>query len=184
MKRDYRTKLGWLATYLRLKCHNLTAAKAFNTVSADDSSTAKRLLEQSTRLLEQTKNDNRSLTKTVSLLTLLFLPGTFISVSCDTAFLALAKLSQGLFGTNFFAISTSDSNKPPQWIAVVEVWIFFAVTAPITGVFFVIWYFDLMGKTSIGFPERRGRRDKNLELRTPGSEYGGLVRRGRTDEAL
>ncbi len=51
-------------------------------------------------------------------------------------------------------------------------------------IFFVMWYFDLMDKTTTRFLERRGRRDKNLELRTLGSEYGGVVRQGGADEAL
>ena len=48
--------------------------QAFNSVSAEDNLTSKQLLKDA-------RNDGRELTTVVSLLTLVFLPGSFISVS-------------------------------------------------------------------------------------------------------
>lgn len=45
-----------------------------------DSNTSKEILTETKNLLEESRKDSKSLTNTVSILTLLFLPGTFISV--------------------------------------------------------------------------------------------------------
>ena len=69
-------------------------SQAYNLVAAEDSKTAKEILGESAtgstnstkilqatrKLLLETRNDGRELTNIVSLLTLMFLPGAFISV--------------------------------------------------------------------------------------------------------
>ncbi|KAJ5762331.1 uncharacterized protein N7511_005713 [Penicillium nucicola] len=83
--------------------------------------------EISKGILQQTRNEGKDLSDTVALLTLLFLPGTFIS---------------GIFGMNFFTLE-GDNNQPLQWRAHAKIWIFFACTIPITILGFVAFMLGL-----------------------------------------
>ncbi|KAI9663621.1 MAG: hypothetical protein M1821_007111 [Bathelium mastoideum] len=101
---------------------------AFDTVAADDHAALREQIDQQIKLsaaVETLKMQSSSLNTTVALLTLVFLPGSFIS---------------GFFGTNFFTIS-SNGNAPPQWKYVKEVWIFFVVTGPTTIIALAIWLY-------------------------------------------
>ncbi|KIW40528.1 hypothetical protein, variant 2 [Exophiala oligosperma] len=73
-------------------------------------------------ILAETRNDGRVLSETVSVLTLLFLPGTFVS---------------GFFGMNFFSV---DGN---GWKWLPNFWMFFAFTAPITFAGLVLFMFEV-----------------------------------------
>ncbi|KAF9888166.1 hypothetical protein FE257_009161 [Aspergillus nanangensis] len=68
------------------------------------------------------KNDNKAM-MTIAVLTMVYLPGSFVS---------------GLFGTNFF-----DFNGGPHesWGMSPSVWIYWAVTVPLTLVTFLLWRF-------------------------------------------
>jgi len=59
----------------------LTFSQAFNSVAAHDSFTATNTMEATLRLLQESRADSKALARLVSIVTLLFLPGTFISVN-------------------------------------------------------------------------------------------------------
>ncbi|OJJ36953.1 hypothetical protein ASPWEDRAFT_436777 [Aspergillus wentii DTO 134E9] len=78
----------------------------------------------SVEILDQTRDDGKSLASTVSVLTLLFLPGTFMS---------------GFFGMNFFDISSDGSS----WVVSPQIYVFFICTIPITLLGFLIFILEL-----------------------------------------
>jgi uncharacterized membrane protein YwaF len=63
--------------------------------------------------------------KTIAILTMLFLPATFIS---------------GLFGTNFFALSISPSGSS-TFVVSDQWWVFLATSVPLTMVVMAVWQF-------------------------------------------
>lgn len=72
---------------------------------------------------------------TVSALTLLFLPSTFISVSFRIQPALLNKtdnLLQGFFGMNFFTLQTNETTQKLQWETHPKIWMFFVCAIPIT----------------------------------------------------
>lgn len=119
--------------------------QAFNVSAADNHSTSKDLLKEMKTLIKGTESDGRELTTTVSLLTLIFLPGTFISVRIKTMFLAfqtpLTGLKQGFFGMNFFDFSASNDGDSAHWVISSRIWIFFALTVPVTIVAVFLWLY-------------------------------------------
>ncbi|KAJ5624182.1 hypothetical protein N7510_000491 [Penicillium lagena] len=78
-------------------------------------------------ILKQTRNEGKVLSDTVSALTLLFLPGTFIS---------------GFFGMNFFTLDNNDKTQILQWKTHPKIWIFFVCTIPITILGFFIFMLE------------------------------------------
>ncbi|KAJ9492271.1 hypothetical protein VN97_g1001 [Penicillium thymicola] len=83
---------------------------ASNFVAVGDSNISK-------GILAQTRNEGKVLSETVSALTLLFLPSTFIS---------------GFFGMNFFTLESNEITQKLQWETHPKIWIFFACAIPIT----------------------------------------------------
>ncbi|KAL9075087.1 MAG: hypothetical protein Q9157_004128 [Trypethelium eluteriae] len=101
----------------------------FNTVEVQEMKQSTSQLDELKRTakdLESLRGQNQSLSTTVSLLTLIFLPGSFIS---------------SFFGTNFFTI-TPNGSASPHLSFVRELWIFFAVTVPVTVLALAIWYYS------------------------------------------
>ncbi|KAL4903776.1 hypothetical protein BDW74DRAFT_179362 [Aspergillus multicolor] len=60
--------------------------------------------------------------KTIAVLGLLYLPGSFVS---------------GLFGTNFFNLSTEGSNQ--EWVVSENFWLYWLITVPLTALTVVVW---------------------------------------------
>ncbi|TVY26089.1 hypothetical protein LHYA1_G004280 [Lachnellula hyalina] len=82
---------------------------AFNTVAQHDSRIA-------VRIGESTQVDSASM-KTISILGLVFLPGTFICA---------------LFSTSFFNFSPATSTEPQHWRVSEQFWVYWAVALPLT----------------------------------------------------
>ncbi|OQE18886.1 hypothetical protein PENFLA_c020G01583 [Penicillium flavigenum] len=109
-------------------------------------------------ILKQTRNEGKVLSDTVSALTLLFLPGTFIS---------------GFFGMNFFTLDQND-HQILQWKAHPKIWIFFVCTIPITilGFFvfmlefnFLTWIRDMQALIGGIFRRRKTSDVENMDLK-------------------
>ncbi|KAJ5208185.1 hypothetical protein N7449_002564 [Penicillium cf. viridicatum] len=93
---------------------------ASNFVAVGDSNISK-------DILAQTRNEGKVLSETVSALTLLFLPSTFIS---------------GFFGMNFFTLESNQTTQKLQWETHPKIWIFFVCAIPIT----ILGFFRFMLK--------------------------------------
>jgi hypothetical protein len=95
--RGCKTRSYWLELFEfpQRQSSKLIRAQAFNLSAADDNATAK-------DILRETRNDNRDLTSLVSLLTLIFLPGSFFTVRIHFLFnLALVLTCAGVFRHEF-----------------------------------------------------------------------------------
>ncbi|CAF9924567.1 MAG: hypothetical protein ALECFALPRED_002785 [Alectoria fallacina] len=89
---------------------------AFNTVAQYDSRVV-------VRIGKAAQKDNATM-KTIALLTLIFLPGTFIAA---------------IFGMGFFNFSMVDDNQLPKWSVSKDIWVYWAITVPVTGVTVLFW---------------------------------------------
>lgn len=84
--------------------------------------------------------------KTISVLGLVFLPGTFICVPPPPFLPLLLLLSQtnettkSLFSTTFFNFSPGSDTTPQQWVMSSEFWIYFAVAVPVTLLTIACWF--------------------------------------------
>ena len=83
--------------------------------------------EQTYQQTEHARSENVAM-KTIAIMTMMFLPTSFVT---------------GLLGTNFFFISGSSSGPSdnPQFLVSPQLWILFAVAIPLTMITFVAWLF-------------------------------------------
>lgn len=113
----------------------LTISQAFNTVAQNDS-------RISVLIAKATQTDSAAM-KTISVLGLTFLPGTFVCVRCATlleSFLAMADMFQALFSTSFFNFSPGSSTEPQHWTISEKFWIYWAVAIPVTIATVAFWF--------------------------------------------
>ncbi|RPA81944.1 hypothetical protein BJ508DRAFT_361560 [Ascobolus immersus RN42] len=100
---------------LRLKSYHSRKAEAmnfvFNLVTQRDAQT-------NTAIAAETKKDSRSM-KTIAALTMVFLPGTFVS---------------SLFGMSFFQTDAALAGVGSWW------WLYFVLAIPLTAITFGLWY--------------------------------------------
>ncbi|KAL2835031.1 hypothetical protein BDW59DRAFT_155855 [Aspergillus cavernicola] len=73
-----------------------------------------------------TRTDSATM-RTIAILSLVYLPGTFVS---------------GLFGTNFFNLSTDDTG--PKWTMSDNFWLYWAITVPLTTLTIVFWAYPTL----------------------------------------
>lgn len=80
--------------------------------------------------------------KTISVLGLLFLPGTFISVRSHSM-LIFFKLPhhtlQTVFSMSFFSFSPGTDGQAPLWTVSKEFWIYWVIAVPLTVLTIVSW---------------------------------------------
>lgn len=105
---------------------------AFNTVAQHDSGIT-------VRIGKAAQNDSAAV-KTIALLTLIFLPGTFIAT---------------VFGMGFFNFSQADNTQLLQWSVSKDIWVYWAITIPVTGVTVLGWLL---------WQQIHGTRDNRPEL--------------------
>ncbi|KAL3432949.1 hypothetical protein BDV09DRAFT_118028 [Aspergillus tetrazonus] len=159
---DIRQNLGiWIKTRQRIlheekRAHSLkTRSKSLNDRHRNEINLAFNLVSQS--FGRDTRTDSNMM-KTVAIVSMVYLPGTFVS---------------GLFGTNFFSFQADPGN---TWLMADEFWLYWAVTLPLTFATVVIWaiwhwqdkFVFLRNKaqgqrsnTSAGFTNSRGNLESN-----------------------
>ncbi|KAI0893443.1 hypothetical protein F4806DRAFT_475765 [Annulohypoxylon nitens] len=101
----------WISSYQSRK--DIAMNLVFNLVTQQDS-------ETSTDIARDTKEDSASM-RVIAVLTMIFLPATAVS---------------GFFGMDFFSISAEG-----DFVTSKMVWLFIAVTMPLTILIFVLWIF-------------------------------------------
>ncbi|KAL4924974.1 uncharacterized protein BDV17DRAFT_300720 [Aspergillus undulatus] len=113
------------------------------------------------------RSDSRMMT-TVAVVSMVYLPGTFVS---------------GLFGTNFFSFQADPGN---TWLTADEFWIYWAVTVPLTlatmGVWalwhwrekYIPWWQKATGK-AVGIGKQEKHRQKTRATRSPAGNGNGPI---------
>lgn len=120
-RKTFRSQLT-LFKCLHLRCTALEkrleneTRLAFNTVAQYNSQIA-------VRIGEATQVDSRAM-KTISVLGLVFLPGTFICA---------------LFSTSFFNFSPASDTEPQHWTVSEKFWVYWVVAIPVTLVTVACW---------------------------------------------
>ena len=132
----------WVANYttrttIRIDLFFNIANQNDNRINIDIASTSKRIAEEA-------KRDSSSMI-TIAAMTMLFLPGTFVSVStplpnsfelCSSTM--LTQCVQAVFSMTFFDTDIDENGKTvlrvlPEW------WYFLAATIPLTAMIFAFW---------------------------------------------
>lgn len=124
--------------------------KAFNVIAQCDSRASVRIGET---------------TKTLSILGLVFLPGTFVSVRYPLTFPATAFCSftilQALFGMSFFDFDPGSDTEPPRWTMSRMFWVYWIITIPATLLTILLW--RVWQPSSYGKP--KGNHSPNMKLK-------------------
>ncbi|KAL4998899.1 hypothetical protein BDV10DRAFT_165999 [Aspergillus recurvatus] len=122
---NIRQNLGiWMKTRQRIlheekRAHSLkTRSKSLNDRHRNEINLAFNLVSQS---FGRDARTDSNMMKTVAVVSMVYLPGTFVS---------------GLFGTNFFSFQADPGN---TWLMANEFWLYWAVTLPLTLATVVIW---------------------------------------------
>ena len=115
----------------REKMHKcLTAFQTYNLLANRDSLASQRIAEQSALIAHEARQDSAAM-RTIAVLTMFFLPATFVS---------------SLLGTNLFALNTSTPEKPT--LVVSELWWIYLVSAiPLTLLTLFCWALYLKWRT-------------------------------------
>jgi hypothetical protein len=114
----------------------LTYRQAINLVAQYDS-------RSSVQISANTQTDSAAM-KTISVLGLVFLPGTFICVCASHPFPSPKKQTnlypKSLFSTTFFNFTPGSDTSPQQWVMSDKFWVYFAVAVPITLITIACWF--------------------------------------------
>ena len=91
------------------------------------------------RIAEAAQRDNATM-KGISILGMLFLPGTFVSVSLQSpqAFASDIFVLQAIFSMSFFHFTDQGENQQ-QWTVSREIWMYWVVTLPLTVITIGVW---------------------------------------------
>jgi hypothetical protein len=117
-----------------LCCSATNQRQAFHISAQRDSLVA-------SRIADLARTDSASV-RTISILGLVFLPGTFVSVSYDVITSAATHCtdgSQGIFGMNFFDLSRGEDDQH-MWTVSSKFWVYWAVTLPLTLATILVWH--------------------------------------------
>lgn len=98
---------------------------------------------------------------TVAFVSMVYLPGTFVSVSVPITcgyLLSTDGVTQGLFGTNFFSFQADPGN---TWLTADEFWMYWAVTIPLTLLTLGVWGVWHWWDTYVGWVQKM--RDKKAK---------------------
>lgn len=96
------------------------------------------------RISEALRSDSRAM-KTVAVLTLAFLPATFVSVSrwpesMKLLVNSLLIVMQAIFSTQFFNFTPGAQSGHDSWVVSDQFWIYWAFSAPLTVAAIVCWF--------------------------------------------
>ncbi|KAL4912907.1 hypothetical protein BDW62DRAFT_9601 [Aspergillus aurantiobrunneus] len=122
---NVRTHIGtWMKSrqlilFEEKRAHSLkTRSKSLNDRHQNEINLAFNLVSQS---FGRDARSDSNMMKTVAVVSMVYLPGTFVS---------------GLFGTNFFSFQADPGN---TWLTADEFWIYWAVTVPLTLATVAVW---------------------------------------------
>jgi len=107
-----------------------------------DSQINKRIAEESKNIASETRRDSESM-KTIAVLTMVFLPGTFVSA---------------VLGMNVFDSTTGNFVVDPKW------WLFPAITIPLTLLVIGCWFGWILWKR-----QKRLDRQDNVSVKSDDS---------------
>ena len=111
--------------------------EAFNIVAQSQNQTTM-------RISEATQSDGAAM-KTVALVTLTFLPATFVSVSQVKVYGKLGcrsnLLAQALFSMSFFDFSPSGDDGKESFAVSKKIWLYWVVVVPLTALTMGTWFF-------------------------------------------
>lgn len=83
--------------------------------------------------------------KGISILGLIFLPGTFVSVSITALPILLSFYlpccDQAIFSMSFFTVNTNPSTGLLEWEVSKQFWLYWIVALPLTGLTLALWYY-------------------------------------------
>ena len=110
--------------------------QAYNTIAQNDSKTT-------VRINEAVQRDSAAM-KTVAILTLTFLPATYVSVSRLEIFFSRSLRHwlisfQSVFSMSFFNFSPSSDGRHGKWFVSDSFWLYWAVSFPLTLVTIASW---------------------------------------------
>ena len=94
------------------------------------------------RINEAIQNDSAAM-KTVAVLTLTFLPATFVSVlksSPPCRVLQQLTAMQAVFGMTFFNFTPGNEAHPETWVVSEKIWIYWVISIPLTIVTILSWF--------------------------------------------
>ncbi|RHZ50186.1 hypothetical protein CDV55_102486 [Aspergillus turcosus] len=97
-------------------------AKQLHSLMTRSQSLSERLRNEINLAFNLVSQKDSSMMKTVAIVSMVYLPGTFIS---------------GLFGTNFFNLSENDGSQ--LWIMSDNFWLYWAITLPLTLATVLVW---------------------------------------------
>ncbi|KAL4905473.1 hypothetical protein BDW74DRAFT_177842 [Aspergillus multicolor] len=121
IRKDIQT---WLKTRQRIlheekRVHSLkTRSKSLNDRHQNEINLAFNLVNQT---FGRDQRTDSNMMKTVAVVSMVYLPGTFVS---------------GLYGTNFFSFQADPGN---TWLMADEFWMYWAVTLPLTFATMIVW---------------------------------------------
>ncbi len=95
------------------------------------------------RIGKAARSDSAAM-KTVAVLTLTFLPATFVSVSRWTRVLTIVEIRsliaiQAIFSTQSFSFAPESPPGQDSWVVSSHFWIFWAFSIPLTLVTIILW---------------------------------------------
>jgi hypothetical protein len=94
------------------------------------------------RISEAVQNDSTAM-KTIAVLTLTFLPESFVSVwkfSLPCQVLQRLTAMQAVFSMTFFNFSPGNEAHPEAWVVSEKIWIYWVISLPLTIVTILSWF--------------------------------------------
>lgn len=117
------------------------SAQGFNVVVQADSKATMKIAAETMSISRAAKRDSASM-KTIAVVTLAFLPATFVSVSSSISTLQTTLQANSslktVFSMSFFELSV-DEQGATQWNMADQFWIYWAIAAPLTFMTLAIW---------------------------------------------
>lgn len=80
--------------------------------------------------------------RTIAVVTMAFLPPTFISVSLSRCLLRGANLSQAVFSMSFFNYAPAQGTEAARWSVSEKFWIYWVLAVPLTCLTIAIWFWQ------------------------------------------
>jgi uncharacterized ion transporter superfamily protein YfcC len=142
-------------------------------ISQRDSKVNQEMSSISSEIAQATKADGAAM-KTIALVTLTFLPATFVTVCClhltpSSSCKILTSNSQALLGMNFFTVDPSSPGGHMK--SSKDLWIYFIIAVPLTTIVLCTWWWwqsKEEGKArrgnKMGLNKDVGKADIELEL--------------------